>query len=68
MNINRPMTVDELKSWAAHKLLPQKLIDKLDRLPERDPATVREIADEFAELGYAWTANELRKEWAPITT
>lgn len=59
------MTIDELKAWARARAFPDKLIERLDQLATRSPPIVREIADEFAELGYAWTANELREQWCP---
>lgn len=52
-------------SWAKAQGLPLSLIDRLPELARRDELTTRTIADEIAELGYPWTANDLRAYWAP---
>lgn len=56
----------ELVRWAKAQGLPQRFIDRLPELARRDAATTCGIADALAELGYPWTANELRAVWAPL--
>lgn len=49
--------------WSKARGLPTSFLDKLPKLATRDPLVVREIADDLAELGYPFTANELRAQW-----
>lgn len=59
--------IAELARWAAVHALPQHFIARIGELARRDPKKTREIADALAELGYPWTANDLRARWAPRT-
>lgn len=52
----------EIVLWAAGRL-PAKIVDKLPRLGLRNELEVRMIADEIAEQGYPWTANDVRTRW-----
>ena len=55
---------DELVAWAKERWLPAKFIDRLRELAARDPLVVREICDELAEMGYPFTANDLRNVYS----
>lgn len=54
-------------AWARARRLPDDLVAKLPRLAERNDTVTREIADELAELGYPFTANDLRQAWRAPT-
>ena len=53
----------DLSEWANEHGLPVATILRLPELVGRDPVVVREICDEIAELGYPFTANDLRARW-----
>lgn len=62
-NFPKWQTIDGLVAWAKAALLPAEFVARLPELARRDLLVVREICDELAELGYPFTANELRAYW-----
>lgn len=57
--------IEAVVKWALARRLPDELIAKLPRLAERNEHVTREIADELAEFGYPFTANDWRQAWRP---
>lgn len=55
--------ISNFQAWMRASQLPETLIDRIPDLKTRRDVTTREIADELAALGYAWTANEVRDRW-----